>query len=117
MPATTPNNLPYPLGTDRVMDGDDAIKALALALRYCTVSATVNLSTTPTAGVAVTFPAGLFSAAPVVLSILSGTGSTTWVGGVNGVTATGCNLFGRNITGSAGSGTAPIVGFAVQMAP
>lgn len=33
MPATTPTNgLPYPLGTDRVMDGDDAIKALAEAL-------------------------------------------------------------------------------------
>lgn len=33
MPATTPNlALPYPLGTDRVMDGDDAIHSLATAL-------------------------------------------------------------------------------------
>ena len=33
MPATTPNSgLPYPLGTDRVMDGDDAIHSLATAL-------------------------------------------------------------------------------------
>lgn len=30
--ATTTNGLPYPVGTDRVMDGDDAIKALAEAL-------------------------------------------------------------------------------------
>jgi hypothetical protein len=32
MGSNTPNGLPYPVGTDRVMDGDDAIKALALAL-------------------------------------------------------------------------------------
>lgn len=30
--ATTPNGLPYPVGTDKVVDGDDAIKALALFL-------------------------------------------------------------------------------------
>lgn len=30
--ATTPNGLPYPVGTDRVMDGDDAIRALALGV-------------------------------------------------------------------------------------
>ena len=30
--ATTASGLPYPVGTDRVMDGDDAIKALAEAL-------------------------------------------------------------------------------------
>lgn len=32
MPGSTTNGLPYPLGTDRLMDGDDAIKALAQAL-------------------------------------------------------------------------------------
>lgn len=30
--ATTANGLPYPVGTDRVADGDDAIRALAEAL-------------------------------------------------------------------------------------
>lgn len=29
--ALTPGGLPYPVGTDKVVDGDDAIKALALA--------------------------------------------------------------------------------------
>ena len=29
MPATTTQGVPYPLGTDRVMDGDNAIQALA----------------------------------------------------------------------------------------
>lgn len=32
MPANTPNGLPYPLPTEPVADGADAIKALALAL-------------------------------------------------------------------------------------
>lgn len=32
MSSTTPGGLPYPLGTDRLMDGDDAIRALALAI-------------------------------------------------------------------------------------
>jgi len=32
MPANTSHGLPYPLGTDRVMDGDDAIRGLAEAL-------------------------------------------------------------------------------------
>jgi hypothetical protein len=30
--ATTPQGLPYPLGTDRVVDGDNAIRALAEAV-------------------------------------------------------------------------------------
>jgi len=30
--ALTPGGLPYPLGTDKVVDGDDAIKALAEAI-------------------------------------------------------------------------------------
>ena len=31
MPSATPvMGMPYPLGTDRVMDGDDAIKALEI---------------------------------------------------------------------------------------
>lgn len=32
MPATTPGGMPYPLGTDPIADGDDAIKNLALAI-------------------------------------------------------------------------------------
>jgi len=30
--ATTANGLPYPVGTDKVVDGDDAIRALAEAI-------------------------------------------------------------------------------------
>jgi hypothetical protein len=47
MPSTTPNGLPYPIGTDRVMDGDDAIKSLATA-----VDVGVLTQTGPTALVA-----------------------------------------------------------------
>lgn len=113
MPATTPNGLPYPLGTDRVMDGDDAIKALATAIRYCVVSGTVNFAATPTAPVAVTFPAGLFTAAPHVSAAIVTT--TAWAGQATGVTASGCNLQAKSWSGAAGSGTATVTAFAVQL--
>lgn len=65
MPANTPNGLPYPLGTDRVMDGDDAIKNLATGIR-----ATQGIVTMPagTGGrtLAITFPAGLFTVPPAI---------------------------------------------------
>lgn len=32
MPGTTTNGLPYPVGTDRVMDGDNAMQSLAEAV-------------------------------------------------------------------------------------
>lgn len=67
MPATTATGWPYPLGTDRVMDGDDAIKNLATMadtrLGRGIAAGSVSVPT-PTVGVngtvAVTFPAGLF---------------------------------------------------------
>ena len=46
--ATTPGGLPYPVGTDKVVDGDDAIKALALALDPRIIKAGPWLAFTPT---------------------------------------------------------------------
>lgn len=46
MPANTTHGLPYPLGTDRVMDGDNAIKALAEAVD----PPFINLATVAQAG-------------------------------------------------------------------
>ena len=83
MPANTPLfAFPYPLGTDRVADGDDAIHALALAVEG-QMSGTAGtpsgpyrmaagrVSVTPPAGgagvsVAVTFPSGRFTQPPIV---------------------------------------------------
>jgi hypothetical protein len=73
--ATNSKGYPYPVGTDRVMDGDDAIKALAdaVAARLGNI-AVGKLSITPpgndTAGSqAVTFPAGRFSSVPWIVAI------------------------------------------------
>jgi len=73
MPANTPKGFPYPLGTDRLADGDDAIHNLATAVDTkvgvaAAGIAAVNVTTGGTAAtLAVTFPVGLFTAAPIVL--------------------------------------------------
>lgn len=60
MSGTTTKGLPFPTGTDRVMDGDDAIAALATALDFTSAK---QLPTTTTA-------AAPFTAYPDGLSVL-----------------------------------------------
>ena len=77
--ATTPGGLPYPLGTDFVVDGDDAIHALATALRPTapnvrdwTVEAAANQS--PGAGAGWVLAAAIsITAAPASRYLLLGT--------------------------------------------
>ena len=45
--ATTPGGAPYPLGTDQVVDGDDAIHALATWVDPATNTATFAYGTNP----------------------------------------------------------------------
>src|SRR5262245_35079647 len=53
MPANTATNgLPYPLGTDPISDGDDAIKALAQALDPAWTALPLNTGLTARAGFA-----------------------------------------------------------------
>jgi hypothetical protein len=83
MPANTPKGYPYPLGTDRVMDGDDAIHSLATAIdtklgvaasgRYTAADAASAGAVQTTV---VTFPVGLFTAAPVVMIVNETTNPT-----------------------------------------
>jgi hypothetical protein len=72
--ASTSKGFPYPLGTDRVADGDNAIQALAEKVDTAAglhAAGSVTVTTTganPSEGaVAVTFPAGRFTAAPRVV--------------------------------------------------
>lgn len=69
MPATTSGyKLPYPLGTDRLMDGDDQIRKLAQSVENMVQTGTVNITPSAvdtTTTVTVTFPVA-FSAAPLV---------------------------------------------------
>lgn len=80
MPAnTTRAALPYPLGTDPVSDGDDAIKNLAnrldgsvgnlASVPYAMATGQSNIViTAATSGtVAITFPASRFTIAPIVM--------------------------------------------------
>ena len=70
--GTTAKGYPYPEGTDLVMDGDDAIKALATAidtkLPAAMTSGTADLGNVTgqaTGSKTVTFPVGLFTVAPI----------------------------------------------------
>lgn len=107
MPATTPKGYPYPLGTDRVMDGDDAIHALATAVdtRLGVATAGNVVTPVPTAlnqqtSVAVTFPVGLFTATPAV--VLSNGGGAPQQSAVSwsAVTTSGVTLWGVRTSGS-----------------
>lgn len=49
MGGTTTNGLPYPVGTDRVMDGDNAIQALAEAIDLKTLFSGDSGTLTPAA--------------------------------------------------------------------
>lgn len=78
MPANTPNGLPYPLGTDRVMDGDDAIKALAQKVDDNVKAGIASGVVNPTMaggldgpGLVVTLPVGRFTVAPNVVACVS----------------------------------------------
>lgn len=124
MPAYTPTyGLPYPVGTDRVQDGDDAMRALAEAVENLLVShglphrAQAGSSALGTvagnAGVqlAITFAVGRFTSAPVVTtaSVGAGYGAT----GHGGTTSSGCTLRYWNPTGT--SHAATVHWWAVQM--
>lgn len=96
MPANTAKGYPYPLGTDRVMDGDDAIHNLATAVdTMIGVGAVGSVAvTTPASGAgtaAVTFPAGRFTSAPIISLTLVATGATVGNGNwtATGITASG----------------------------
>lgn len=79
MGSQTARGYPYPVGSDRVMDGDDAIHSLASKvdanLGYGVWGKTVTI-TVPTLNVnttaVVTFPAGMFAVPPVVATALQG---------------------------------------------
>lgn len=107
MPASTPHGYPYPLGTDRVMDGDDAIHNLATAVdtqlgaaAQGTVSCPITAVSTPVS-VSITFPSGRFNAVPAVTLGAGGTNPDFFRVSVSNVTATGCILWGYRATGSA----------------
>lgn len=65
---TPDKGYPFPVGTDRVMDGDDAIHALAQTVDFSIQAGVVNFTTVADTNVivAVTFPHA-YQAVPVVV--------------------------------------------------
>lgn len=99
MGATTTKGYPYPVGTDRVMDGDNAIQALAEAVdthlgRTASGQAQVNIVTGGTpVSTAVTFPVGRFNAAPVAVATVQTSAPQNNQASVVSVTASGFTLW------------------------
>lgn len=111
-----PNGIPYPEDTDLLAQGAQAIKAVVL--KTGAVAAGTASLALPTANtqntVAVTFPAGRFTAPPVVNVTRStgiGSGSLPIFYWASGATTTGCNLSGIS---AAVGGAATIYWTAVQ---
>lgn len=93
MGDNTTHGYPYPVGTDRVMDGDDAIQALAEAVDTklgVSAAGTFTIASNGSAQwtTAVTFPTGRFSEAPAV-SVSYLNGGNIFLAAVASVTATG----------------------------
>jgi len=106
MPANTPLGFPYPVGTDRVTDGDDSIRALAEAVEakigiFRCGTVVVDTPTTSAGTVAVTFPAGLFTAIPAVGASCQASAPIQWAAGGYAPTTTGMQVKAQKTTGAA----------------
>lgn len=124
MGSTTTDGLPYPVGTDRVMDGDNAMQALAEALtgrsaRVATGVASITGAANVVRNLAITFPVGRFTVAPIVLVVIRGgvaTGTpafSAWCAAAPAVTTAGCTLQGSSTSANA----IPVEWLAVQALP
>ena len=101
--ANTPKGYPYPVGSDRVADGDNAIQSLAEAVDTNLGRAAqgrVTMPNVPTGGgtvsAAVSFPASRFTANPRVLAncvsnlpVGDAGFALAWA---TGISATGCTI-------------------------
>lgn len=105
MPGATTNGLPYPLGTEPVRDGDNAIKNLADALDrrgygYRTEARTVVVTPNAAGGFAFNFARPFASGQPICAWTITWAGSNMVpVAGIQNVTLTGasgvaCNAMG-----------------------
>lgn len=104
MAGTTPKyGFPYPTGTDRVADGDNAMQSLAVAIEnklwtvdtrpLPMVASSVFSASPATSQLPVTFPAGRFTAPPMVIANMSTGGNVALGVNVGGITASGCTFY------------------------
>lgn len=106
--ASTTHGYPYPIGTDRVMDGDDAIHALADKVENNLLGGVLSgMATTPAppavntgVSVTVTFPVGRFTAVPFVVAQCVASSPHTVACTTLNATASGVTLNGSRLSGS-----------------
>jgi hypothetical protein len=107
MPNTA-NGFPYPADTDPIAQGAAAIQALAAkvdtALRTSAGGrVSIALNNVTSAAVAITFPAGRFSAPPALVA--TGENTSTYIMSCSAVTATAASVTARYYLGTASTAT------------
>lgn len=122
--ATTPKGYPYPVGTDRVRDGDDVIHALAdkldATVPYAMAAGSTAIAVTnaPSGTTTVTFPAGRFTQPPLVVATVVGSSSPNFFAGVNPApTAAGMTVRCTHVELSNTTATVTVHWIAIQMLP
>lgn len=105
--ATTAKGYHYPVGTDRLADGDNVLQSLATDVDTWLGKAVTGLATVTVAtanvpvSVAVTFPAGFFSGTPAVVTTPQATNPKTIFVSAQNMAATGFLMWGtRNSSGN-----------------
>jgi len=106
MPSSTAKGFPYPVGTDLLADGDNAIQSLAEAvdskvgaMATGQVVIAITATTTPMSAT-VTFPAGRFTAAPRVLCTAEfNSPNLMSPATANGITTTGAVIWISRLSG------------------
>jgi len=110
MGSQTAHGYPYPVGTDRVMDGDDAIRALAekidanvaAGFYAATINVTIPTAADTNGSAVLTFPAGRFTTPPLVLAVATSTTPTViQASAVSATTASVQVLCARRTVGGA----------------
>lgn len=119
--ATTGKGFPYPVGTDRVMDGDNTIQALAEAVgnfhgaRVWATRVSITITAAASGNATVTWPAGHFTVAPIVVATISFS-STAYFAIATASTTTGCTVSAVHRDGASTTGTVTADVIAVQFA-
>ena len=105
MPATTPGrNLPYPLGTDRLMDGDDQIRKLAQSVENMVQTTRLTIpivAANAAVNVTWTFPIAYSAAPTVTATIIGGVVSNGGAVSIGAVAANNAVVTGIRATGTA----------------
>lgn len=96
MPANTPKlGLPYPLGTDRVMDGDDSIHNLANRIELIMGRGVITQTTNASGAVILTHNMGV---APIIFLCAVRNSARIAIGDPTTYTATTASVYVRNIS-------------------